>query len=135
MNEFIVWDNKENKINDFYPIAVKSNGDILWCTPTYGKWETAPKGRFTILPYIGKTDIEDNKIYADYSIVEFRIKFKGVFKGHFWWNKITLRYMIEIYREDGFKTLVEFNFQEMDQFKIIGTIQENKHLLGDEDDT
>lgn len=49
-----------NLMNSFYPLAIKNestfNGSILWCTPTYGKWEGAPKDRFITMQYTGLKD-------------------------------------------------------------------------------
>ncbi len=88
--------------------------------------------------FIGKTDIEGNKIYADSSIVEFFEPYhESNFKGYFIWCSKTYRYKIyilqgtgriqegnttEIMKESRWCGLVE----KFTKYKIIDTIQENK---------
>ncbi len=88
--------------------------------------------------FIGKTDIEGNKIYADSSIVEFEDKSlvwekeysKQVtrkHKGFFKYSREKLAYMVCVFDED--LRVVEWCFyyeKELFNIKIIDTIQENK---------
>tara|TARA_R110000868_G_scaffold93996_1_gene259803 strand:- start:174 stop:557 length:384 start_codon:yes stop_codon:yes gene_type:complete len=80
--------------------------------------------------YIGLKDVEDNKIYADSSIVEFEY-IKSKHKGYFTWNNKTLSYDIMVI-DWNFKILknysapIGYSHLKMKNFKIIDTIQENK---------
>lgn len=151
-NEFIVWDEKNKNfgqhnvgkdmsINDFFKFFELSR-------------------YFSIHNYIGKIDIEQNKIYENCSIVEFEhkssrtvlkyetgyiakqafIEFESiVFKAYFQYHTDELRYELIILDYDKSKTdsifsVLSFNMETMSNFKVIGTLQEDKHLLGDTDE-
>jgi len=99
--------------------------------------------KFYRFPYIGKTDIEDNKIYADSSIFEFDydsligiVSYRKL-KGFFYFELKTLSYRIKLmhplfFRGKDFNDLLYHN-RSMSNFKIIDTLQENKlGLYGDE---
>lgn len=91
-----------------------------------------------ILPSVGKTDINNKKIYADYSIVEFEYKPIGETEykkdsGFIFWCKEDFMYKINILtRADRFGENYIFNFGDslnrmhMKSLKIIDTIQQNK---------
>ena len=74
-------------------------------------------------------DIEDNKIYADSSIVEFdfleelhkTIKLRGFFT----WNDIELRYEIDMHASYNPFVCLYYNDVRMSNFKVVGTLQEN----------
>ena len=91
--------------------------------------------------YIGKTDIEGNKIYADSSIVEFNMSgSKKNFKatGFFTFNKKNLSYEFVCFKIDKKKLNscrydIDWRNAYKDTFKIIGTLQEDKHLIGESD--
>ena len=132
MNEFIVWDNKFEKfIEPSYEIVMTTKDALLkGIQGGHGfveEWEA--------FNYIGKTDINDKKIYADCSIFEFDLglyskRRKGL--GYFQWNEDLLRYEILVINSNEAKCepLLEFNPFLQGKFNIIGTIQQDKHLLG-----
>jgi len=82
--------------------------------------------------YIGKTDINGKKIYADSSIVEFDFRGFGEHKssryhGVVVWNSDRCRYDIKTFsHEDEFVFDLGKCTDRIDNIKIIDTIQENK---------
>jgi len=123
MNEFIVWDNEKEKFVELTHNAVLTiDNKLIACS------------RQEIFNYIGKTDIEGNKIYADSSIVEFcfftddgdgNMIFNGKHIAYFSFDEVELVYFLEDNSGVGY----EFDNTEMKNFKIIGTLQKNKELL------
>lgn len=119
MNEFIVWDKDcKDFLNDFdrKKLSIKIIEDCK---------DLGNMARFTFHQYIGKKDINNNKIYADCSIVEFEYKDtsdkyieKGVFKYH---NDLCFYYI-----EDFRGTLFHLVKDTIRNIKIIDTVQENK---------
>lgn len=87
--------------------------------------------KFYRFPHIGKTDIEGDKIYADSSIVEW-IHQKNTYRGYFSFNKTYLRYEVCVF-DGGDIQAVDYFYLGHNRFKIIGTLQEDKHLLGEYD--
>lgn len=88
-----------------------------------------PVGKdFTIHQYVGLKDIDDKKIYADSSIVEFEFgtisnkKLKGYFK----YSNYTLSYHIILVDDGNRGRAFKFDAELMYDIKIIDTIQENK---------
>ena len=87
--------------------------------------------RFYRFPYIGKTDIEGNKIYADSSIVElnfkprFDIETTEYVIGFFTFCTKELRYVIKVLNKHLFDTLYYDEYTILN-LKIIDTLQENK---------
>ena len=83
---------------------------------------------------------EQNKIYADCSIVEFDFKFGDTMEsikliGYFHFCEDRLRYIIRIKRIKNLeyvlytrKIYIKSNVQKMSNFKVIGTLQKDKHL-------
>jgi len=131
MNEFIVWDKlKEQFITE--RIAVGINGVVIVFKDGKVRDFLIPE-KFSIHNYIGKTDDtpENNKIYADCSIVEFEYgNIKNKLIGVFTFNIDELRYEIDIYNNTSYSCL-NYDFEDMQNFKVIGTLQQNKHLLKD----
>ena len=125
MNEFIVYDGDEligyeYLLEDGRRVFVLKNEGIErlgTITEPYDR----PLLRY---PYIGKTDIEGNKIYADSSIVEFSTNDLGWQKGYFSYNENGLNYQFN--SKDG---ALLTDWMEIKNLKIIGTLQENKELL------
>ncbi len=115
MNEFIVWD---KNIGDFDKdnFVITSGGEVLEMS-----CENAGADFYTkAFQHVGKKDINDRKIYADCSIIEFisNENDRYIVK----WNKDKLNYSLYsivdgIYLQD---------FYHCENFKIIDTIQENK---------
>ena len=98
--------------------------------------------KFYRFPYIVKADDtpQKNKIYADSSIFEFRYAGSFLCIGYFYFDKLELRYKIQLIMTKTFKDLEKKDFPKqklyfdcliMKNFRIIGTIQEDKHLLED----
>lgn len=143
MEDFIIWDSKyklfldenfldtlqENGIeyeydnlyygDEYYPICVMDfiigvDGDIY-------------KDRISKLFYVGLKDINNNKIYADCSIL--RVNYfhslgdwiSGI--GYFSFDEETLRYCFTLINE---KEIVAYDPSYFDSLEIIDTIQENK---------
>ncbi|MCK4874810.1 MAG: hypothetical protein KAS26_03090 [Sulfurimonas sp.] len=156
MNEFIVWDKKSKKfrvvanilyntqsIHDINKKDIEIKGVQLWGEPFNPREEDNPDilvrrwaKEFTIHNYIGKTDIEGNKIYADSSIVELRRIYRHfggdeILKGFFTFNKETSAYDFISSDEYG-NTIIHYNkniIGHISNLKIIGTLQENRELL------
>ena len=134
MNEFIVWDKELKQFNvwsDNYFIF--QNGTIGWISI-----EGIEREENSIaLPYIGKTDINGKKIYADCSIVEFDFRYIEIcdlepwkLVGYFKFNINTLRYEIKILdikneNKIAWRSL-DYDEDLMSNIKIIDTVQENK---------
>lgn len=137
MNEFIVWDEEDNEsitleqyqekypkeqgFNDTYNEQVSRFLDNYFGCDTFN--------------YIGKTDINDKKIYADCSIVKLDIYINGICihgeKGYFKYDTKELRYNFHRLnfissRHDNIRSYVDERFKNI---KIIGTLQENPELL------
>jgi hypothetical protein len=165
MDEFIVFDEDNNQFltkeeiasDSDYALRLSADGALeLWyldaLADTYygeGGEHTPCQGwvKVNAIFYDGirKTDIEGNKIYADSSIVEFKLiterGFTGSFKyghgfvksktlrGFFTWNDIDLRYEIDIQKGQMPYVCLNYDDINMEGFKVIGTLQEHKHLL------
>jgi len=139
MNEFIVWDEENARFSDLElfhnQIFINHEGKTKWFDHS-----GMSDADFQLKPfwYIGKTDIEDNKIYADCSIVEFLIQEEQgkpyiKCKGFFHYEEFLLSNVVRIFQQDGFKEwyIKTYDKDMMTDFKIIGTLQEDKHLLVD----
>ena len=134
MNEFIVWDKKkrewihspERPINILGETVIM--GEILRReNDSFLRIEDLDEVQVCLS--IGKTDTEGNKIYADCSIVEFVWKNQNT-KAVIKWDDIQLTYDVEF--KSGFRARYADVYQEMFGLKVIGTLQEDKHLLGEE---
>jgi len=112
MNEFIVWDNEENVfIDNFASEDYEPLNDLF------------KNSRYDFLRNIGKTDIENNKIYADCSIVEFTVAdYKTKDIGYFTYDSDYTSYLVKNLRGVALKYSKKF----IRNLKIIDTIQENK---------
>lgn len=132
MNEFIVWDKDnyygednvfhelERFLDDGLCVAIeKDNGLVIidydvqdYCQPKVLNIET--------FNYIGLKDINDKKIYADCSIVEY-----GVQKWKVIYNVFQMCYELECISNKNFANM-RLTGAYMGELKIIDTIQENK---------
>lgn len=140
MNEFIVWDKRYRVFRKLLKIDFELG--LYFCIDTVVPFE---KG--DLVNDIGLKDIKGKSIYADSSIVEFKLKDDVIFAdftsakptiwneikmiGYFVFNNEDLRYEIDIVDWEKNKTKSNFvglyyNLATMSQFKIIDTIQENK---------
>jgi len=130
MNEFIVWDEKNNVFLDTHKFALSMYGHIMLLNQGKIIDVVVDKRRHLICRYIEKTDIEDKEIYADSSIVEFSHTAWEAKRliGSFEYNPDELRYEINIYNDDK-AICLNYNYETMSKFKIIGTLQENPELL------
>mgnify|MGYP000851796969 CR=1 FL=1 len=124
MNKFVVWDKKNKRFLDGDEFAIDDNGKVYnWDSDSYLK---PFKQNMELLNYIGKNDINNNKIYADCSIVEFEWKISGLKKvGYFYYSNEYLCYMIKWVSEYTSDVLF-YDKKKKKNFKIIDTIQENK---------
>lgn len=132
MNKFIVWDVDMERFQTEDELMVNENG--LVCN---SQGELLEENIYKPKWHIGKTDIEDNDIYADCSIVEMTINDEDGMhshKGFFNYNEALLCYEFKepipgaygrrIWRMERLQTYSVI-------FKIIGTLQENGELLND----
>lgn len=82
---------------------------------------------FIILEYVGLKDINNKKIYANSSIVEFNNKINPThkYKGYFYYLPTKARYMIKVLTGSLF-TIWFYEPDDILNLQIIDTIQENK---------
>ena len=145
MNEFIVWDEMENKFlidgigmiyDDVESSTHMSSKGEVQIHNYFNEYEedlTYPyeeKNKLIAFRYIGKTDDtpEQNKIYTDCSIVEFEYK-NRTSKGFFVFNNETLQYDVKHLVANHslpFSLMLE---KGLENLKVIGTLQENPELL------
>ncbi len=82
---------------------------------------------------VGMTDVEDNDIFADSSIVQFDCKDSDgstvELIGVFTWNSDELRYEIDIAEKCDPYVCLSYNPEIMSNFKIIDILQNNKKLM------
>ena len=130
MNEFIVWDT-ENFIS--LSQAFKDEAVVVDLSDGFDSY-TLDIGfeNYSLHNYIGKTDIDGNKIYADCSIVEFEYMTNSFnsykLRGYFKWNNMKLGYDLKI--DNPMFMMTDFYIPSLD-LKVIGTLQQDKHLLKD----
>ena len=132
MNEFIVWDEKNKGwICETHNFFINSNG-VLCSKKNNGDMFLEKDCKF--FRPIGKTDINDKKIYPDCSIVEFGYEV-GTAKhiAYFYFDTDYLEYKVRILSSTIYeKQTHRFKGQswsfslDMINLKIIDTIQENK---------
>jgi len=133
-NEFIVWDEEEERFIDETKCIFK-DGTLFRNEKAFAN---EISDDLTMFWSVGKTDINNKKIYTDCSIVEFKEPYHGSeLKGSFVWCNETLRYKISIIQGTG--RFQEGTVQEIMKesrwsglvpkfvdYNIIDTIQENK---------
>lgn len=123
MNEFIVWDKAfkifRNKLPFNYCIDLDGKIKIF-----ENKTIVRNAEDMYLFNYIGIKDINNEKIYADCSIVEFKYINKKL-QGYFKFDKFKLKYFIILLNN---KTL-EYDPYNILNIKVIGTLQENKPEL------
>ena len=134
MNEFIVWDDiRKVFLDDDDDFSLQQDGCLIRGyypegSPAYANDD------FSYFNYIGKTDINDKKIYADSSILKMTISDEDGehnHKGYFTYNELLLCYEFKEPFKDGEMSGNRIWRMEKLQpylvtFKIIDTIQENK---------
>ena len=129
MNEFIVWDKteigKKPRLIEFDSFSIKENWIYLELNDI--QVLHAHIDDVEICYYIGKTDIEGEKIYADSSIVEFN--FDGQRRrAYLAYDDIQL--MLDfVFLKDVFRCPYVEIHRRIYNVKIIGTLQQDKHLL------
>jgi len=130
MKEFIVWDKKKNEFIDEHNVLVDGSGTNIhnFNRDSNVRFNRDDKKELEILFAIGKDDINGNKIYADSSICMLE-RSKSI--GTFFFDKKYLRYKFA-FNGDKDVSLPMNDFEKDTDFKIIGTLQEDKHLLGEE---
>ena len=154
MNEFIVWDedNFFGEDNRFYTVeefikksdgtvgfTYNSDGDFLALyQPDDGEYTGYKALKIKTFNYIGKTDDtpEQNKIYADSSIVEFYTSISHSATkliGFISFN--TDEQCSEILVRDDYDGYDRYDFLQYDIYniKVIGTLQENHELFNAKD--
>jgi hypothetical protein len=129
MNEFIVWDEDGKCWVPNHMCGISSGATLLTREDSeeFADCYIPDWIDVEICNYIGKTDIEDNKIYADSSIVKVSVfddhsGEETVYVDYVTFDKKQLRYVLSKSREFNFAIFA-------DEIKIIGTLQENKELL------
>lgn len=125
MTEFIVWDNDLEKfINE--KECVFFDGTLFRNCIDF---ENMISDDLTMFSYIGKTDINEKKIYADSSIVEFNYENIKQY-GYFSFDDTVLAYVIKLFnsKQTGISAYLYSKFT-IENIKIIDTIQENKFNL------
>ena len=131
MNEFIVWD----KFNEVFYKRENFKSLKLFFSMIFSCIDG--DNGLTYHDYIGKTDIEGNKIYADSSIVRFVMsgsKKNFTATGYFFFHVYKLSYEFRCLMLDNKKLGYErrdINWRHMlsNSLKVIGTLQENPELL------
>lgn len=128
MTEFIVWDKVLKYFMDD-DLNISKDGELIRLNK-WGESDCLDIDNLSVHNYIGKKDSNDNKIYADSSIVEFVFKDSKTsenvkLKGFFTWNDEDLRYEIDILNDSDYICL-NYRIDLICNMKIIDTIQENK---------
>lgn len=127
MNEFIVWDEDNNKFldNELFENQIfrDTKGNVCW----FSHEGITRVDNYKAFDYIEKDDSLNSKIYVDSSIVEFQESYQK-FIGYFKYWPDSRRYEFVFY--DSFNK--EFyntpynGYINWGNIKIIDTIQENK---------
>jgi len=139
MNEFKVWMKDYNKFMHKEMALFGDGSVVVFKEGHFSCILELGEHNLEVVKYIGKTDIEGNKIYADSSIVEFDFKGFGEtesakYKGFIKYNKERFRYDIEVFShgdKDGDNYIFDLGkcIHRIENIKIIGTLQENPELL------
>jgi hypothetical protein len=126
MKECVFWDSEDSKFINWEEVSfTKDKGDDFVILIKEIDHIYSSARLYDSFDYIGLNDINNNKIYADSSIVEFTASGSHGYtqlKGYFHFLKEDLKYIIKTFTHGSF----DFNKQLYKNFKIIDTIQENK---------
>lgn len=129
---FIVWDTE-----CFISLsqAWKDGAIVLDLSDNFDSYMFEPNYEgYSIHQFIGKTDTEDNKIWADSSIVEANVVFMGNSKknliGYFSYKAHSFSYCFIV---ENYPPLIVTN-DSFKSLKVIGNLQENPELLKGESD-
>ena len=125
MNELIIYDGEEDVWFEGEEAFKR-----VYFSESSGKLETYYTYQ-NIFWGIGKTDDtpEQNKIYADSSIVELVDFVNNRFIGYFVYDNKSLGYKLKITSDSLYEFYTEMEY--ISNLKVIGTLQEDKYLLGD----
>lgn len=129
MLEFIVWDHKKKEFDyNFLHGKNQAINDFFMFFELSRYW--------SIFNYIGKTDIEGNKIYAESSIVNVDVNigiFNAELNGYFKYYKSQLGYNFHKVPFDKTSpyNIIAYNDDSFRRLRIVGTLQENPELLGE----
>lgn len=120
-NGFTIYDRDFERFQDNDGLLIDKNGKIF---NSIG--QELDKEIYEVFCDTGLKDIDNKKIYADCSIVEFRCKIWGnsinTNKGYFQFNNTTLRYVIV----SMCGRTISYDIDYISDLKAIDTIQENK---------
>ena len=147
-NELIVWDKKTKKFRECMSLCYWNSMDVMYSERKNTKvgdikfiWLKAKDiiedkdyhlrregHKVQLFNYIGLKDIEDKKIYADSSIVEFNVIDETKKQiGYFSFDQTILSYVIELLPKPRGGTIAyKYSGWTIQNIKIIDTIQENK---------
>ena len=132
MNEFIIWDDGILTFAEAMEDKTPSGGFVPfdYIIKCDGYLKGALYGKYPSFKYIGLKDINNKKIYADSSIIEFtyidlKTKENVKLQGYFTWNDEDLRYEIDVLNHSLYICL-NYRVNLVVVIKIIDTIQENK---------
>lgn len=133
MKECIFWDSEDGKFINWEEVSfTKDKGDDFVIVIKEIDHIYSSVRLYDSFDYIGLNDINNNKIYADCSIVEFELIINPVCrtvvlnrKGVFKYDKDLCAYIIECIDEDRI-LIFSTSFKHIKNIKIIDTIQENK---------
>lgn len=124
MNEFIVWDEEKKEFYEYSNRFHAARADGVLIEDNLG-FEEEDRERFTPYFYIGRKDINDKKIYAECSIVEFSYiccDEEFIIKGYFTWDEEYLKYIIDPI--EGYENAIEYEPFKFINMRVIGTLQE-----------
>ena len=129
VSEFILWDRIFKRFTSEFPnnYCLDLDGKVKEFGNSYIKKEKDTA--FDVLSYIGKTDVNGDRIYADCSIVETTILDESgaiILFGFFMYNKKELRYELNIELNGKEPVCLHFDSERMVNVKVVDTIQENK---------
>ena len=126
MNEFVVWEKSLGKFIDSRDMQIF--GELIRFDGLNSNNVIFGRNEVQICNYIGLDDINNKKIYANCSIVEFEWKISGIKKGYFYYCNEDLCYKINcIEQHCTFELFYERT--KMSNLKIIGTLQQNPELF------
>ena len=130
MNKFILYDTK----HEFFPnpenIQINRNGEVK----LNGGWVKLEDSIYTKHDLVKTDDTpEKNKIYADSSVFEFSFEVGHIEKmqGYFTFNNRDLSFEIVVINNKIPIISYSTFFKQIKNLKVIGTLQQDKHLLGE----